>query len=126
MPPLDTMEIVGHARIAVTMEVYTSADGTTRRDANGKLNQLLETAPGLETAQDGHCCHCCCHLAPGARCRDGCEAVTWVGLGGLEPPTSSLSGMAAMQAGDAALGLTSAFISQHPPGHPSGMHPLDA
>jgi Phage integrase family len=39
----DTMEILGHARIAVTMEIYTSADGTSRRDAIGKLSQLLGT-----------------------------------------------------------------------------------
>jgi hypothetical protein len=28
------------------MEIYTSADGTSRRDAIGKLSQLLGTAPG--------------------------------------------------------------------------------
>jgi hypothetical protein len=33
VPPRDTMEILGHARIAVTMEIYTSADGTSRRGA---------------------------------------------------------------------------------------------
>ena len=43
VPPRDTMEILGHARIAVTMEIYTSADGTSRRDAIGKLSQLLGT-----------------------------------------------------------------------------------
>jgi hypothetical protein len=54
------------------------------------------------------------------------RAVTWVGLGGLEPPTSSLSGMAAAQVSRHGHPLTSAFIPQHPPGCPSGMHPLDA
>ncbi len=39
------MEILGHARIAVTMEIYTSADGTSRRDAIGKLSQLPGTTP---------------------------------------------------------------------------------
>jgi integrase len=43
VPPRDTMEILGHARIAVTMEIYTAADGTNRRDAIGKLSQLLGT-----------------------------------------------------------------------------------
>ena len=43
VPPRDTMEILGHARIAVTMEIYTSGDGTSRRDAIGKLSQLLGT-----------------------------------------------------------------------------------
>jgi integrase len=43
VPPRDTMEILGHARIAVTMEIYTSADGASRRDAIGKLSQLLGT-----------------------------------------------------------------------------------
>ena len=46
VPPRDTMEILGHTRIAVTMEIYTSADGTSRRDAIGKLSQLLGTASG--------------------------------------------------------------------------------
>jgi integrase len=43
VPPRDTMEILGHARIAVTMEIYTSVDGTSRRDAIGKLSQPLGT-----------------------------------------------------------------------------------
>lgn len=41
VPPRDTMEILGHARIAVTMEIYTAADDGSRRDAISKLNQLL-------------------------------------------------------------------------------------
>jgi hypothetical protein len=49
-----------------------------------------------------------------------------VGLGGLEPPTSSLSGMAAAQVSRYRHPLTSVFIPQRPPGHPSRMHPLDA
>ncbi len=35
------MEILGHARIAVTMEIYTAADDGSRRDAIGKLDQML-------------------------------------------------------------------------------------
>jgi hypothetical protein len=35
------MEILGHARIAVTMEIHTAADDRSRRDAIIKLNQLL-------------------------------------------------------------------------------------
>jgi len=34
------------ARIAVTMEIYTSADGISRRDAIDKLGQLLGTVSG--------------------------------------------------------------------------------
>ena len=45
VPPRGTMEILGHARIAITMEVYTSADATSRRDAISRLNQLLR--PGM-------------------------------------------------------------------------------
>jgi hypothetical protein len=36
VPPRDTMEILGRTRIAVTMEIYASADGTSRRDAINK------------------------------------------------------------------------------------------
>jgi hypothetical protein len=35
------MEILGHARIAVTMEIYTAADDDSRREAIDKLNGLL-------------------------------------------------------------------------------------
>jgi hypothetical protein len=38
------MEILGHARIAVTMEIYTAADDGSRRDAISKLSQLLGPA----------------------------------------------------------------------------------
>jgi len=38
------MEILGHSRIAVTMEIYTAADDTSRRDAIGKLNGLFGPA----------------------------------------------------------------------------------
>lgn len=39
------MEILGHARIAVTMEIYTAADDVSRRDAIGKLSTLFGTEP---------------------------------------------------------------------------------
>ncbi len=41
--PRDTMEILGHSRIAVTMEIYTAADNVSRREAIGKLNALFGT-----------------------------------------------------------------------------------
>lgn len=41
VPPRDTMEILGHARIAVTIEIYTAADGGGRRAAISKPNELL-------------------------------------------------------------------------------------
>ena len=37
------MEILGHARIAVTMEIYTGADEASRRTALSKLSALLGT-----------------------------------------------------------------------------------
>jgi integrase len=43
VPPRDTMEILGHSRIAVTMEIYTAADNISRRDAIDKLSALFGT-----------------------------------------------------------------------------------
>jgi integrase len=43
VPSRDTMEIVGHSRIAVTLEIYTAADDVSRRDAIERLNQLFES-----------------------------------------------------------------------------------
>jgi hypothetical protein len=40
-----TMEILGHARIAVTMEIYTGADDASRRVALTKLDALFGTNP---------------------------------------------------------------------------------
>ncbi|MBV9094870.1 MAG: hypothetical protein JO132_13510 [Streptosporangiaceae bacterium] len=45
VPPRDTMEILGHARISVTMEIYTAADDASRRAALGKLTALFGTTP---------------------------------------------------------------------------------
>ena len=45
VPPRDTMEILGHARIAVTMEIYTGADDASRRAALSKLSALFGTDP---------------------------------------------------------------------------------
>lgn len=44
--PRDTMEILGHARIAVTMEIYTAADDGSRRSAIDKLSRLFTDPPG--------------------------------------------------------------------------------
>lgn len=54
VPPRDTMEILGHARIAVTTEIYTSADGTSRCDAIGKLSRLLGTTSAWVLLLPGH------------------------------------------------------------------------
>jgi integrase len=43
VPPRDTMEVLGHSRIAVTMEIYTAADNISRREAIDKLNALFGT-----------------------------------------------------------------------------------
>ena len=48
------MEILGHARIAVTTEIYTSADGTSRCDAIGKLSRLLGTTSAWVLLLPGH------------------------------------------------------------------------
>jgi integrase len=42
VPARDTMEILGHSRIAVTLEIYTAADDASRREAIERLNRLLE------------------------------------------------------------------------------------
>jgi hypothetical protein len=36
------MEIFGHSRIAVTLEIYTGADDASRREAIERLNRLFE------------------------------------------------------------------------------------
>jgi len=41
----DTMGILGHSRIAVTMEVYADAGCPMRREAIGKLSKLLGGDP---------------------------------------------------------------------------------
>jgi integrase len=43
VPPLEAMEILGHSRIAVTLEVYTAADRDSRREAIGRIAQLFES-----------------------------------------------------------------------------------
>ncbi|MEU8040992.1 tyrosine-type recombinase/integrase [Streptosporangium sp. NPDC049078] len=40
--PRDAMEILGHSRISVTMEIYTHGDGESRQDAIKKVNGLFE------------------------------------------------------------------------------------
>jgi integrase len=46
VPPRDAMEILGHSRIAVTLEVYTAADEVSRRDAIGKVASLFGPQDG--------------------------------------------------------------------------------
>lgn len=46
VPLRDTMEILGHSRIAVTLEIYTSADDASRREAIERLNRLFEAQSG--------------------------------------------------------------------------------
>jgi hypothetical protein len=65
----------------------------------------------------------------GARVGNGeCQVKVFalVGLGGLEPPTSSLSGMAVPQVSGCILLLTCAFIPQGSTGCPTGIRRLDA
>lgn len=40
--PRDAMEILGHSRISVTMEIYTHGDGESREEAIKKVNGLFE------------------------------------------------------------------------------------
>jgi hypothetical protein len=56
------MEILGHARIAVTLGIYTAADDASRRLALRKLSALFGTHPDwplllflLSSAPDGRC-----------------------------------------------------------------------
>ena len=46
VPPRDAMEILGHSRIAVTLEVYTAGDEHSRREAIGKLTELFGSQAG--------------------------------------------------------------------------------
>jgi hypothetical protein len=46
VPPRDAMEILGHSRIAVTLEVYTAGDDRSRREAIGKLADLFGSQTG--------------------------------------------------------------------------------
>ncbi|MGH3345286.1 MAG: tyrosine-type recombinase/integrase [Carbonactinosporaceae bacterium] len=41
VPARDAMEILGHSRISVTMEVYTHVTTAERRDARSKIDRLL-------------------------------------------------------------------------------------
>jgi hypothetical protein len=41
----DTTEILGHSRIAVTIEVYTGAADASRREAIGRLTALFGGDP---------------------------------------------------------------------------------
>jgi integrase len=41
VPARDAMEILGHSRIAVTLEIYTAADDSCRREAIARLNDLF-------------------------------------------------------------------------------------
>ncbi len=45
VPARDAMEILGHSRIAVTLEIHTASDDASSRDAISKLNGLF--GPGL-------------------------------------------------------------------------------
>ncbi|WP_229691611.1 tyrosine-type recombinase/integrase [Sphaerisporangium melleum] len=40
--PRDAMEILGHSRISVTMEIYTHGDEESRESAIRKVNDLFE------------------------------------------------------------------------------------
>ena len=40
--PRDAMEILGHSRISVTMEIYTHGDGESRENALKRVTGLFE------------------------------------------------------------------------------------
>jgi len=46
VPPRDTMEILGHARIAVTMEIYTNSRELHRM---GEKPQVSTSRPGRDS-----------------------------------------------------------------------------
>ena len=54
VPPRDTMEIHGRARIAVTMEIYTAADDAWR---SVSVSSVRCSGPSGLTL----CRHFCCH-----------------------------------------------------------------
>ena len=39
--PRDAMQILGHARISVTLEIYTDSDSDSQRDALTKVSERL-------------------------------------------------------------------------------------
>jgi hypothetical protein len=41
VPPRQAMEILGHSRIAITLEIYTAPDDASGREAVSRLNALL-------------------------------------------------------------------------------------
>ena len=41
VPPRDAMQILGHARISVTLEIYTDSDSDSQRDALTKMSERL-------------------------------------------------------------------------------------
>jgi integrase len=50
VPARDAQLILGHSRLAVTLEIYTHEDGEGQRDALGKINDELKDDDDGQTA----------------------------------------------------------------------------
>jgi len=79
------MGILGHSRVAVTLEVYRTP--TTR--AEGKRS-TVSASSSMAEMHDG-CCHFCCQQAFGALHLSAKRPVTWVGGTRFELVASSVS-----------------------------------
>lgn len=51
--PRDAMEILGHSRISVTMEIYTHSDEATQREGLGRLGGTLFGEDDGDRDEDG-------------------------------------------------------------------------
>ena len=92
MDPNDAMVILGHSRIAVTLGIYTHGDEDSRRDSLTRLDQLLSQARRrAATGQPGTTVAVTSAVTT-TEFRGLIVILTWVGLRGLEPRASSLSG----------------------------------
>jgi Phage integrase family len=68
VPARDTMDILGHSRIAVTMEVYTGADDARRSRSSARCSEVIPS---------DRCCHFCCHSGRTTGNGAGGMALTW-------------------------------------------------
>jgi integrase len=86
VPPRDTMEILAMrgslSRWRSTQPLMMAAD---------VMRSVSSASCSGQRSHDG-CCHFCCHETRMPGTGPGTRSVTWVGLDGLEPSTSSLSG----------------------------------
>lgn len=62
VPQRDAMQILGHARISVTLEIYTDSDSDSQRDALTRMSDRL-----FARLEPRRCCHLLLSLARAPR-----------------------------------------------------------